>query len=409
MDTRRSKVMRAKYTAGLSCSVAGTAMGLLALTNISMAAGGGHSGGVTTAVLLSLIALATAGFVPLVPMVCRRFGVRRSYVASILVGAGIWAALAALVPAGSTSFGVVCLSGALLGVVLSAATVLKPLFAQIFLGGASMSVSYARQSLISGVAWVAGALVGGLLIETVGPGWTLLLNAGLSLPLALVLGRTTLTDEPTIQPRGQAGAHSTLSYLRANRGVRVAVLVAASTVVFIGPMTLMVVPLADAFRQSPVTGAGLLMASMGLGRICTPTLVGRLNARLTSIDGAMIADFAGGVILIVFAACSTVVSGGLELAVWCVIGACFGAARFSARAFTVGAAVDSAAQEHRVEAMSALVLVALLATPVGLLLWGTLLDVSGPQVTLLVVGFGMLLAVALLRSARPTLGAARPD
>lgn len=409
METWRSKVIRAKYIAGLSSSVAGTAMGLLALTNVSVAAGGGHSGGLSTAVLLSLITLATAGFVPLVPMVCRRFGVRRSYVASILLGAGIWAVLAALVFAGSTSFGVVCLSGSLLGVVLSAATVLKPLFAQIFLGGASMSVSYARQSLISGVAWMAGALVGGLLIETVGPGWTLLLNAGLSLPLALVLGRTTLTDEPTIQQRGQAGAHSTLAYLRANRGVRVAVLVAASTVVFIGPMTLMVVPLASAFRQSPVSGAGLLMASMGLGRVCTPTLVRRLDTRWTAIDGALIADVAGGVILIVFSACSTFVSGGLELAVWCVIGACFGAARFSARAFTVGAAVDSAAQEHRVEVMSALVLVALLATPVGLLLWGTLLDVSGPQATLLVVGFGMLLAVALLRSARSTLGAAGPD
>ena len=65
-------------------------------------------------------------------------------------------------------------------------------------------------------------------------------------------------------------------------------------------------------------------------------------------------------------------------------------------------------EDERVVAMTSLILVALLTTPLGLLLWGVLLDVSTPQVTLLVAGVGMLLAVALLRLTRPTLRAARP-
>ena len=75
----------------------------------------------------------------------------------------------------------------------------------------------------------------------------------------------------------------------------------------------------------------------------------------------------------------------------------------------VGAWLDSVNEDELVVAMTSLILVALLTTPLGLLLWGVLLDVSTPQVTLLVAGVGMLLAMALLRLTRPTLRAARPD
>ena len=116
--------MRVEYTVGLSCSIAGTAMGLLALTTLSATAGGQSSRGVTTAILLMIIALTTGGLVPLVPRVCHRFGVRRTYVVAMLMTACVWAALGMLEFAGLASATALYLSGIVLGAVMAATTVL---------------------------------------------------------------------------------------------------------------------------------------------------------------------------------------------------------------------------------------------------------------------------------------------
>ena len=397
MDMRRSKFVTAEYIVGLTCSIAGTAMGLLALTTVSTTAGGERSGAVTTAVLLSLIALATGGFVPLVPRACRRFGVRRTYVAAMLMTAAVWGVLGVLVLRGFVTVGVLYLSGLVLGVVMAATTVIKPFYSRVFLGGAGMSVSYAKQSLVSGVAWVAGALIGGVLIAGFGAGWPIILNAALFLPLAFTIARTTAADEPEMSARDDRGHRSAFAHLRGNPGIREAMLVAALAVLLVGPMTSMVVPLVDSLPDFPAAGAGLLMAAIGLGRIATPTFVSRLGRRWTSIDAALIVNGLSGVVLIVLAAVSTVIAGGPEVAIWCLLGAGFGAGRFSGRAFSMGAAVDSGDDEQRVETMSSLIFVVLLATPFGLLLWGILLDASSPEATLLVTGGGMIVAAALLR------------
>ena len=409
MRTRRSTVMKAEYTVGLSCSIAGTAMGLLALTTLSATAGGQSSRGLTTAILLSIIALTTGGLVPLVPRVCHRFGVRRTYVVAMLMTACVWAALGVLEFAGLVSVTILYLSGIVLGAVMAATTVLKPLYSRVFLGGAGMSVSYARQSFISGFAWVVGALIGGVLIAQFGPGWPLVVNAVLFLPLAYTVGRSSTGDEPKLEERGHRMKGALRACVRDHPAIRDAMLVGSCAILLVGPMSSMVVPLVDSLESFPEAGAGLLMAAIGLGRVGTPAVVSRMGRRMTPIAGVMLAEGLSGALLIVLAVSSMVFTGVAEVVVWCMLGAAFGVGRFSGRAFVVGAGLDSVNEDERVVAMTSLILVALLTTPLGLLLWGVLLDVSTPQVTLLVAGVGMLLAIALLRLTRPTLRAARPD
>ena len=134
-----------------------------------------------TAIFLTMMGLASGGCVPFIPRVCNRFGVRRSYVGATIAISCIWAILGLLVLAGIQDFWVLCLSGVLLGALMSVTTVIKPFFARSFLRGDQISESYARQSLVTGLAWAVGALGGGFIIETLGTGWAIERPPNLSL------------------------------------------------------------------------------------------------------------------------------------------------------------------------------------------------------------------------------------
>ena len=246
-------------------------------------------------------------------MVCNGFGVRRSYVGATIAISCIWAILGLLVLAGIQDFRVLCLSGVLLGALMSVTTVIKPFFARSFLRGDQISESYARQSLVTGLAWAVGALGGGFIIETLGPGWAIITNALLTLPLAITIGRTGAYGQPEIRSQGARAYRRTITVIRASARLREAALVGACTVILIGPAISMVVPLADSLRQAPVNWAGILMAAIGLGRVLTPVTVGRVGARHSPIDGMLIINTCAGKVLIGLALSSTVLAGEFEL------------------------------------------------------------------------------------------------
>ena len=85
-----------------------------------------------------------------------------------------------------------------------------------------------------------------------------------------------------------------------------------------------------------------------------------------------------------------VTGGGWELALWAVIGLSFGAARAASGALMAGAAVASVVKENGSRALVAFSFACTLTSPIGVLLWGTLIGVVGVEWTLLVGATGVL-------------------
>ena len=91
--------------------------------------------------------------------------------------------------------------------------------------------------------------------------------------------------------------------------------------------------------------------------------------------------------LLAFAFASFVWTGENELAIWVLIGAGFGAARYTAKALELDAAVNSGVPDG--EAVATLSFGKGACTPVGLLLWSMLITFASVEVTLLVASAGL--------------------
>jgi hypothetical protein len=115
-----------------------------------------------------------------------------------------------------------------------------------------------------------------------------------------------------------------------------------------------------------------------------------------------------GLALLAFGLSALVATGGWELAVWAVIGCAFGAARAASGALMAGATMASVIKEDGSRALVAFTFACTLTSPIGVLLWGTLIAVVGLEWTLLVGAVGVLsVSWYVLRRARSTsLGAA---
>jgi hypothetical protein len=296
-------------------------------------------------------------------------------------------------------------SAVVFGVCTSVAMLVAPMMNKAYMSGATMSGAYARSSVIKGVAAVIGSLIGGALLTVAPLGWGMIIDGLLFLPLALVVAFRPPADIPADPATRGRPWRDIRDIFVTNRQMRTVAIVACAMVIFVAPMNTLLVPITDDLRQAPLlAAAGVLSASIGLGRCFSAKLVDRLSKGRTELSASALADVGAGVVLLLFAGTAALLTGPLELLVWIPIGLAYGAFRFAGRALNVGAANEAAAVHHPAQALAALFLVSALVGPVGLMLWGLLIDTTSTTIAVVVAAVGIIALVAVLgyrRSPRP--------
>jgi hypothetical protein len=236
-------------------------------------------------------------------------------------------------------------------------------------------------------------------------GWGLILNGLLFLPVVLVVALLPPGGIPADPPKGGRPWRDIRDIFVKNREMRWVALVACGMVIFVAPLGTLLVPITEDLRQAPlIAAAGVLSASIGIGRCFSSKLVDRLCRGRTESSASALADIGAGGTLLLFAVTSALLTGPLELLVWIPIGMAYGAFRFAGRALSVGAANEAAGAEHPTKALAALFLVSALVGPLGVMLWGVIIDMASATAAVTAAAIGLIVIVvglSLRRSAHP--------
>jgi len=398
LSTRR--VTRAFLIAS-SLVAAGGAIGILSVTGITTQAGGSRAA-YYTALYLAVVSAATALTMPYGPRICHLFGTRRAFVLAQALLAVAWLCAGILIFAGAPEMTVLLTSALVFGICKSVAMLVAPMINKAYMSGATMSGAYARTSEIKGVAAVFGSILGGVLLTVAAPGWGMIINGLLFLPLALIAALRPPANIPPDPAKAGRPWRDIRDIFVTNRQMRTVAIVACAMVIFIAPLNTLIVPITDDLRQAPLlAAAGLLSAAIGLGRCFSAMLVDRLSRGRTELTASVLADVGAGVVLLLFALSSALLTGPVELMVWVPIGIAYGALRFAGRALNVGAANDAAAAHHPAQALAALFLVSSLVAPLGVMMWGILIDETSTTAAVTVAAIGIFVIIAAFTYRRP--------
>lgn len=394
---------------GVFFSVVGSALGLLAATGATTAAGGETWGAVYTGIYMAVLMLLSAVSVPYAPRACRRFGVRRAFGLLRTVMAVAWLVAGVALLAGAPTMVVLLIAAPVFGVTAGLTVVPLPILDKSYLSAApDTSRAYAVMAVVGGVAWGIGSLVGGVLLVFVPLGWGLVINGLLSAALIVPIFLVPPAAEPAT-PREQGNPwRAAWTLLATDALLRRATVVAGAAMLFLAPIASLVVPIAQDLRQTPlVSGAAALMLAFSVGRLFSPGVVKRLTRRWPDLPAASVAAIGAGAALAVLGLVSVFVTGKAELVIWLVIGLAFSAARYAGKALVVGSAADSGAPEDSSARLASLMLFSGLVGPVGILLWSVLIGLASAEAAVLVGGLGAaLVSVVLFASSRRLVPAA---
>ena len=377
---------RAQLFLGATClSIIGTSFGLLGATAATTAAGGSGAGGLTTGLFMALLFLGTALAIPYSPFTAARFGCRKAFAMSQEANALVYFAAGILLLVGAPPIPTLLLAAPLIGACSGISSVLRTLVSKAYQSSNNTAHSFARLSVVLGIAGGIGGIGGGLLLSHVLFGWGLVINAVLTVPLIAVLLRVAPTTEPGTPAATHQPWRSAARNLASNRRLRWSAALGASTMLLLAPVIALVVPVAEGLRQVPAVGAaGVLMAAFAAGEVVAPWSVRFSQRRTNDLHGGEIAAALAGASLIGLGVVSMVLSHRTELVVWVLVGFVFGIFRFAARALYIGAVAD--AGPDPTANLASANLVVFLVAPIGTFVLGVSLDHEVVYVPLITSG-----------------------
>ena len=376
----------------------GSAAALLGSTIVSSDAG--SSGGLAatyTALMLALGFGAASLATPYAGVLAHRFGTRRvSWVSTGFVVVA-YAVLSILIWAGVPGFPALIAVTPVIGAAGGIGHVVGPPVVVAYCAGQELSRAEGWTSMASGLAWVIGGVVGGVLIDAVGAPVAFLLNVVLSVPLVLMVALVPPTvpiDEPAAQPRPW---RSMLDSLRTNTRLIRACAFGIATAILVGPFVSMVVPITREAGHDLAIHAGLILAAASLGAVISPLPLRRVGTRHGPLRAASILGLACGVILVALAAVISLYNGTPQLIGVLAFAVVFGAAQASSGNLLIQDAAASAADgAHQQQDLAAYFLFAGLGTPIGSLLWANLARTSGVPWLLAYVGLATVVVAVLM-------------
>lgn len=376
-----------RVTSGVA--IVGITAGTFSSTVLTNDYGGAQLGAIVTAVWIVFTVAGRLLVAPFLPLVIRRFGARRTFLVVKVAAAVLWVLLGVLLALGVVGVLSLYATAPIFGALGVFASTLTTLYSGAYISGHEMSGALTRMAVVRGGSIALGALVGALIIVSIGPAWGIVARGLLEVPLVIVL----LSYRPAEEPPAPEAKRPVFAEMRKdladNPVLRRLVVLGVGLTVFAGPFSELLVPITSALRQTGVvTGAALLIASIALGQVFSVQPVAALQARFTAMQGSGLMGCLRAVCLGVYGLSAFLLSGGLELAVWAVIGLAFGMSRAASGALMVGAAVKTVSKENASRAIVAFSFACTLSSPVGLLLWGALVSFVSVEVAILVGAVG---------------------
>jgi hypothetical protein len=396
-----------RITSGLG--IVGLTAGTFASTVITNEYGGVRYGALVTAGWIVFLVAGRLLVAPYAPLAIRKFGPRRTFLTVKVLSVVLWILLGILLAMGSVGALSLYATAPIVGAIAAFASTLTTLYSGAYINGHDMSGALARRAVVRGGGIAVGAFVAGVLVLTVGPAWAIMARGALEIPLIIVLLFFRPGEEPASPQADRQVWRGLRDDLRSNPGLRLLVILGMGLTIFAMPFSELLVPIITQLRASDaVPGAALMVASIALGQSFSIFPVDFLKDRFVTGVSAALMGGVRGLALLAFGLSALVATGGWELAVWAVIGCAFGAARAASGALMAGATMASVIKEDGSRALVAFTFACTLTSPIGVLLWGTLIAVVGLEWTLLVGAVGVLsVSWYVLRRARSTsLGAA---
>ena len=254
-------------------------------------------------VVLTALVLAgnTLPFLVLAPVTTRlfsRFDVRFLLVASMIGKALIWTAAAVLSGVGALHYGLI-LGGAFLYGSLS--TLSEPTWPRLMESIAPPGRLTELNALTKSApapAWIVGAVVGGILVASAGPGWALAIDAASYLPCALVI--VSMPRVPPSGPKGPRTVRGGAQVVLASPRLRHAFLLAGALNLAAFPV-LSTLPAVAAEIEPTGHPLGYLHAAFYLGTALVAFTIAWLRQHLPYSRLLAFGFFIAGIVLMLFA------------------------------------------------------------------------------------------------------------
>jgi len=400
MEHARPRTRTVGYLTVGGLAVAGTLVGQLGATSATTYASG-DNGGLMTGLFLALM-LACAGTVSAwVGPIAARWGSLRVFAWAQVGVAVSWSIVGVIEVVTDSSLVLLLLAAPIFGVLSGLTMILTPFVTRSYVDPSSMTSSLARRGVVSGIAAMIGASIGGFLIHATDPGIGILANGLLTIPLAVF----TLTCTPLAAPKPVQSHPRPMRYLaatlRTNEQLRrLALLVIAFTFLVV-PMLSLIVPILNDIDHAPLpSGAGLVFAGIAAGRLLVPYLIRRVQQGRDAFAAALWAAIWATGFMIAFAISATLPLSAFDLVVWTAIGVGIGASRFTFRPLVMDAGAKAGADGDEMSGVAALVTVGTLVSPFGMLMWGFLVDAVTAPVTIAACAVAMIAVAAAFARRR---------
>lgn len=381
-------------------AVAGTIVGILGATAATTLGATGN-GGLITAVFLALLLVCAGIAAPWTERLAASRGHLKVFAWAQIGVAVSWSVTGIIMATTDEQIAVLVIAAPIFGLFSGITAVLTPIVTRTYFDKTSIAASMSWRSAVSGLAAVAGAIIGGRIISATDPAAGVIANGLLTIPLAVFVMRVAPLREPR-PPRADRvqPIRRILSSLRTNARLReVMILVVASTV-FVVPMISMIVPILHSVDHAPLpSGAGLVLAGVGAGRVVTPFLVGRVERRWGAMQASLWALVGAAVFMLAFSLSALLPLSESDLVAWTMIGFGLGACRFTYRSLIIGAAASAGSSEpgsDEMEGLASVTTIGVFAAPIGVLAWGVMIDATSSPVTVAVGATGIVLVVAFM-------------
>ena len=308
-----------------------------------------------------------------------------------------WSVVGVIETLTDSSLVVLYVAAPIFGALSGLTAVLTPFVARSYLDSASLSTSLARRGVVSGVAAILGASLGGFLIRETDPGVGILANGLLTIPLAVFVSRCSPRETHEPAQRKRNSARDMWSAVRTNPQLRQVALLTIVGVILVTPIFNLLVPILNDVDHDPLpSGAGLMLAGTAAGRILVPGIMKRLLRRTTEFSAALWALVSASAFMIAFAVSTLFLDPPIDLVIWTVIGIGLGASRFTFRPLLISVGARSDGGGDELIGVAALAVIASVASPIGTLLWGVSLDFVGATTTIALAAMATIGAVAIL-------------
>ena len=381
-------------------AVAGTIAGTLSATAATTLGASGN-GGLITAVFLALLLVCAGIAAPWTERLAARRGPLKTFAWAQAGVAVSWIITGIIVATTDEQIVVLLIAAPVFGLLSGVTAVLTPIVTRTYFARTSIAASMSWRSAVSGLAAVAGAIIGGSIISATDPTAGVIANGLLTIPLAVFVMRVAPLREPH-PPRADRGQpmRRILGSLRTNARLRQVVILAVASTLLVVPMISMIVPILNSVDHAPLpSGAGLVLAGIGAGRVVTPLVNGRVERRWGDLQASLWALVGAAVFMFAFSLSALLPLSEFDLVAWTMIGFGLGACRFTYRSLMIGAAAAAGSSEpggDEMEGLAAVTTIGVFAAPIGVLAWGVMIDVTSSPVTVAVGASGIVLVAAFM-------------